>query len=221
MRSTIQGAVLAGMLLGAPASCSEPVHPEPGRPTAPVPTPQDAVVRVEAGPDLFVALPANSIVLQAARYDALRTASNVSWKKVSGPASYRLVTSDSYRAEVAGLEKGTYEFEIAVTDPSGLTDKDTIAVHVLDGARVREVGFTGLSWTCPMGCSVSVQNFRQSVPDGALIRVLLSQPGAGEWVEVRAVWGGQYVYDVSNANLVVYADDAGGQADVRVAWVVP
>lgn len=50
------------------------------------------------------------------------------WTKVSGPASYTIVSSTSGQTKVTGLAAGTYVFRVTVTDNKGATDTDDVVI---------------------------------------------------------------------------------------------
>lgn len=167
-------------------------------------------------------LPANSTVLHGFGQDAESNIRSYSWKKVSGPASYSIVSPNLPETEVADLEQGQYEFELTVTDKGGLTGKATVEVFVYDPrlADANELVFKNLTWECPMFCSVSIKNVKQYIPPSTRARVFVW--GAGEWIEAKpeAEWAGdvQYTYKFSENTLVVYTYHGQGAVAVKVTF---
>ena len=51
------------------------------------------------------------------------------WTKISGP-SCSLFNADSLVAYVSDLQPGQYTFELNVTDPNGLSSKDTVVINI-------------------------------------------------------------------------------------------
>jgi N-acetylneuraminic acid mutarotase len=84
-----------------------------------------------AGPDQVVSLPTDSISIDGtASYDPDGKIVEWFWKKISGPASFNIVTPRTAKTSVRNLVAGTYQFELKVIDDGGLSAKDTINVSV-------------------------------------------------------------------------------------------
>lgn len=84
-----------------------------------------------AGPDQTILLPTDSVTLDgSASSDPDGTISSFQWIKISGPASFTINSSAATRTVVKNLGAGTYQFELKVTDNSGLSAKDTMRVIV-------------------------------------------------------------------------------------------
>jgi hypothetical protein len=76
-------------------------------------------------------LPTSSVTLNgSASSDADGSLTTYAWSKISGPASYNIVTSWAASPAVNGLAQGTYAFRLVVTDNNGATDDDTVLVNV-------------------------------------------------------------------------------------------
>ena len=84
----------------------------------------------DAGPDQFLILPANSIVLDGSATDDVAIASYV-WSQISGPNTAILTGETTEDLTASNLVQGTYVFELAVTDNESNTDTDTAVVNVL------------------------------------------------------------------------------------------
>lgn len=224
----------AGALISLATGCSEPPtqpehvpNPPPATPAAPV-VPGNTAPRVYARPNVWVPLPVNFLLLEAHATDAESNIQSYSWTKISGPASYLIENPKSPRTQVTNLEQGTYEFELIVTDKGGLTGKATIAVSVYD-ARIpgkNELIFKYLGWSCPMGCSLAIENFEHIVPKGTAIKVFVKEAGSAVWVEATPIAQWQqyerYVYEISdNGTFLIYADypdDEGGTVEVKITF---
>jgi hypothetical protein len=83
-----------------------------------------------------------------------------------------------------------------------------------------EVIFNGLVWICPMGCTVSIENFGSYVPTGTAIRVFVGN--AAGWIEAKPqdkwVEGDRYLYQTHNSTLQIYGDDESGAVDVKITF---
>ncbi len=53
-----------------------------------------------------------------------------SWRKISGPAQYKIVSPNAARTTVTDLTAGVYRFELKVTNSKGLFSRDTMSVTV-------------------------------------------------------------------------------------------
>ncbi len=132
----------------------------------PPPSPPLDTAQVNAGADVWLPLPATSLVLSGFSTLSPVATAGYSWKKTSGPASYSIESPESQRTKVTNLEEGTYEFEFAVTNKGGWTGKDSVSISVYD-PRVQganEFIFRNVPWMCPMGCNATIENFPLSAP---------------------------------------------------------
>ena len=85
---------------------------------------------VNAGADLTIVLPVDSVNLSGTATDADGTLASYAWTKIAGPASFTISTGSSLNTLVKGLKKGVYKFELKVTDNKGASTKDTVQVTV-------------------------------------------------------------------------------------------
>ena len=53
-----------------------------------------------------------------------------SWRKISGPSQYRIVSPNAAHTNVTDLAAGVYQFELKVTNAKGLYAVDTMKVTV-------------------------------------------------------------------------------------------
>ncbi len=83
-----------------------------------------------AGNDLVITLPVNSVTLNGTGSDPDGSIVAYLWNKISGPAQYTITSSGSASTGVTGLTEGLYQFELIVTDNNGATDRDTMQVTV-------------------------------------------------------------------------------------------
>jgi parallel beta-helix repeat protein len=83
-----------------------------------------------AGPDQTITLPTNADTLSGSATDPNGTIASYAWSELSGPSSG--VISSPYTASTAltSLVQGVYQFQLQVTDNSGLTARDTAVVTV-------------------------------------------------------------------------------------------
>lgn len=83
---------------------------------------------VNAGADLIVFLPTNSVNITANATDGDGTIDSYSWTKISGPAT--LVNAGNQTVTINNLDLGINEFQVTVADNNGATNSDNILVIV-------------------------------------------------------------------------------------------
>lgn len=84
----------------------------------------------KAGADKTIVLPTNSVTLDGSKSsDADNDIATYSWVKISGPSA-NITNPNTAQTEVTGLEAGFYQFELKVTDSTGLFSKDTVQITV-------------------------------------------------------------------------------------------
>ncbi len=86
-----------------------------------------------AGADQTINLPIDSVKLDGSlSSDPDGTISSYQWTKISGPASFTIITASVARTSIKQLVRGVYQFELKVTDNGGLSAKDTVQIIVSD-----------------------------------------------------------------------------------------
>jgi hypothetical protein len=92
-------------------------------------TPPKAV----AGADILIMRPTRSVLLDGrGSFDADNDIKTYLWTYINGPSAYHILNPDSSHTEVTGLAMGIYNFELSVTDSTGLFSKDTVVVTLID-----------------------------------------------------------------------------------------
>lgn len=97
-----------------------------------------------AGTDQVITWPANSVTLSGSGTDADGVIAAYSWAKISGGAA-TISNSSSASTSVTGMLPGVYQFQLTVTDNSGMTGSDTVQITVNKGNT--SLSFSGLSQT--------------------------------------------------------------------------
>ncbi len=103
----------------------------------------------KAGTDQAITLPTNSVTLNGTTSsDPDGTISTYAWTKLSGPSSGTIASASSATTAVNSLVQGVYSFQLKVTDNSGATALDTVAVTVNPGTvlTTTTVMDYGASW---------------------------------------------------------------------------
>lgn len=93
--------------------------------------PQNNAPVANAGNDLTITLPDNSVELDGSNSSDDKAISTYQWKQVSGPNGAVIQTVNSAKTNITGLTEGEYTFELEVTDAEGLSGKDQVKVTVL------------------------------------------------------------------------------------------
>ncbi|UII30977.1 tandem-95 repeat protein [Fulvivirga ulvae] len=83
-----------------------------------------------AGEDLFLELPTNSIVINGSGTDPDGIIDSYNWFMVSGANTPTLAGANTANLSVSGLIEGVYIFTLEVTDDGGLADSDNVKVVV-------------------------------------------------------------------------------------------
>lgn len=182
--------------------------------TAPKP-PANTAPNVFAGADIYLVLPLNSCALKGSAQYA-ESIHHISWKKISGPASFAIETPSSVETKVYNLEKGAYVFELSITNKEGLTGRDSIFVTVLEeGTGENERIFKDLKWSCPMGCHLRIENIYTFIPAGTAFKVYLKRDNSTVWIEAMNgsyAWS-KYMWTIYNNGLEILEDQTENPED--------
>jgi gliding motility-associated-like protein len=87
---------------------------------------------VEAGEDVFLTLPENSLTLEPSVSSDVPVEYN--WTQVDGPNAAAMSDPTAQSISVSNLIEGTYIFEFSVTNANGLNTTDRISVTVVAGS---------------------------------------------------------------------------------------
>ena len=83
-----------------------------------------------AGADISITIPVNSVSLTGAGTDSDGSVVSYSWTRISGPAAGTISNAASAATTVTALIAGIYKYELRVTDNHGGTGRDTVQVIV-------------------------------------------------------------------------------------------
>ena len=84
-----------------------------------------------AGNDQSLTLPNNSVILDGSQSsDPDGSIVNYFWTRVQGPGSVTFDNGNTVSPTISGLQKGTYVFELTVTDNNGATATDRVTINV-------------------------------------------------------------------------------------------
>jgi hypothetical protein len=109
-----------------------------------------------AGPDLSISLPADSILLDGSESsDADDGIVKYEWEKIFGQDPIQLSSPQGMRTSVRGLQKGIYRFQLKVTDKGGLYTMDTVSVDVSE--ILRDTVTRGMRPLAQAGPDITIQ----------------------------------------------------------------
>ena len=95
--------------------------------------PKNMAPIANAGGDLTIVLPLNTVYLNGSGKDTDGTITAYHWTQIAGPDSASISNKNSASTVVKNLVGGTYEFELTVTDNDEATGRDTVSVVVALG----------------------------------------------------------------------------------------
>ncbi|PTB91207.1 hypothetical protein C9994_15980, partial [Marivirga lumbricoides] len=95
-----------------------------------LPEPTNTPPSVNAGNNLVITLPLNSITLNGNASDADGAIASTLWEQVSGPSSSNIVSANNLTSEVNNLIEGSYIFSLTATDDDGESADDNVTVTV-------------------------------------------------------------------------------------------
>ncbi|XP_032391205.1 dyslexia-associated protein KIAA0319-like protein isoform X1 [Etheostoma spectabile] len=84
----------------------------------------------DAGPEKELTLPVDRTTLDGSKSSDDQKIATYHWKQTKGPDGVKIENADGAVATVTGLEVGTYEFTLTVTDDRNLQDSKTVTVIV-------------------------------------------------------------------------------------------
>ena len=92
--------------------------------------PANILPSANAGTDLEITLPTNTVSLSGTGTDPDGTITAYLWTKIAGPANETITDITAAATTVSGLTEGTYQFKLTVTDNDNATATDTVQVIV-------------------------------------------------------------------------------------------
>lgn len=113
-------------------------------------TPVNQPPVANAGPDVTITIPVNSVTLSGSGTDPDGTIVAYAWTKISGPSTYTVSSSSQAQTVVSNLISGTYEFQLTVTDNAGATGADRVTVIVNPATpSSNNTPYGGTPWLIP------------------------------------------------------------------------
>ncbi|RYZ46521.1 MAG: hypothetical protein EOP49_23185, partial [Sphingobacteriales bacterium] len=121
-----------------------------------------------AGNDITITLPTNSIILNGSGNDVDGTIDSYNWVKISGGAA-NIVSANTASSNVSGLAQGNYSFQLTVTDNSGATATDVVNVTVLAAPNVAPTANAGNDITITLPTNSIILNGSGNDVDGTIV----------------------------------------------------
>ncbi|MFI5185159.1 MAG: PKD domain-containing protein [Chitinophagales bacterium] len=122
-----------------------------------------------AGSDITITLPVNSVTLNGSGNDQDGTIVSYQWSKISGPSQYNIVSATQAQTSVNNLVQGIYSFVLKVTDNSGATATDTVQVTVNVAPNEPPVANAGSDITITLPFNSTTLNGSGNDPDGTIV----------------------------------------------------
>ena len=194
-------------------------------PANPPSLPPNRPPEANAGVNFSIVLFNNEMTLKGQATDPdIGNTLTTTWTKIAGPAC-TIVSPQSLVTNVSNLVEGVYQFEFLVSDNYGLTSRDTVSVRAVNiGSLTNPVNFFNLSWTCPMGCTISIPDIYSHIPSNTPIRVFIKFVNQANWYEVAPInqyslGNSIYFYQFQGSSIVLYTEtDMSINADVRILF---
>jgi hypothetical protein len=138
-----------------------------------------------AGSNQTIQLPANTGVLNGnASTDPDGTIVTYAWTKLSGPATYTIVSPSSALTTATGLVQGVYVFQLTVTDNQGAINSATVQITV-NAANQPPVANAGPDKTITLPTNSVTLTGSGTDPDGTVTAYLWSKiAGPGQFTIV-------------------------------------
>ncbi|MBX3255048.1 MAG: T9SS type A sorting domain-containing protein [Chitinophagaceae bacterium] len=160
-----------------------------------------------AGSAVTITLPRDSVTLDGSKSTAEAGISSYEWSKVSGPSGAVIQQPANGVTTVNGLKKGTYKFQLIITDNNGITSTASVTITVKD-TPAPPVANAGASQTITLPVNtVRLDGSASAAPSGSIANfewTKLSGPAQGNIEEpanavtdVSGLEEGVYVFQLS------------------------
>lgn len=116
-----------------------------------------------AGADVAIALPANSVTLNGEQsYNPGGGAVTYFWTIISGPASFTITGASTATPAVSSLVEGAYQVKLTVTNAQGATSEDEVTITVSPMPAVAPIANAGTDITITLPASSTSLDGRSS-----------------------------------------------------------
>ncbi|KAK5854814.1 hypothetical protein PBY51_004973 [Eleginops maclovinus] len=138
----------------------------------------------DAGPEKELTLPVDRTTLDGGKSRDDQKIATFHWKQTKGPDGVKIENADSAVATVTGLEVGTYEFTLTVTDDRNLQSSDIVTVIVREELDQPPVAHVVSSPTITLPARTATLDGSHSTDDKGGVSYLWtrddSSPAAGD-----------------------------------------
>lgn len=158
-------------------------------------TTTNQVPKVNAGSNLTVTLPTNSVTISGSASDPDGSIASYTWTKRSGGAA-KLSGANSSKLTVSGLVEGTYIFRLTVKDNKGATKFDEMLLSVKAGSNQTPVANAGPNVTIHLPTNAATIRGSGSDKDGSIASYAWTKRSGG-----RATLNGASTPNLKVSNL--------------------
>ncbi len=180
---------------------------------------------VDAGADVNVQLPENTVALNGTANDPDGTLATIAWTQVSGPNTANMSGAGSVNVTISNLTEGTYVFRLTVTDNDGESASDDVRI-IVSGINAVPVVNAGTDQTITLPTNTVILPGSANDSDGSIASLLWTQVSGPSAVLVnettntltaQSLVEGIYVFRLSAT------DNEGGEGsdDVQVTVNAP
>jgi hypothetical protein len=164
---------------------------------SPAPPPNQAPT-ANAGPDQVITLPTNSLTATGTGTDPDGSIASYQWTKISGPATFNIVSPTQAQTVINSLVQGTYQFELRVTDNQGATGRDTMTVTVNPAPPVNQapIANAGPDRSMTLPTNSITHTGSGTDPDGTIVSY--------QWTKVAGP--SQYIIETPAAAQTVFSN---------------
>src|SRR5207247_1386683 len=120
-----------------------------------------------AGPDIIITLPVNSVTLSGIGSDADGAITAYLWRKISGPSQYTIISAEQAKTSLNNHVQGESTFELRVTDNQDATARDTMTLTV-KAANLSPTANAGADISITLPTNTANLSGSGSDPDGTI-----------------------------------------------------
>ena len=130
--------------------------------------PPNVLPTVSAGSNQTITLPANSALVKGTATDSDGSIAMVQWTQVSGPSTASITSPLQLQTTITALIKGTYIFQLKVTDNAGGSATSTVQIVVNPPANISPTANAGSNQTINLPVNTTTLSGSGSDPDGTI-----------------------------------------------------
>jgi subtilisin family serine protease len=141
--------------------------------------------QADAGKDIFITLPVNSVRLNGRVSDPDNDGLTVRWQKWKGPENDIINSPNSVGTTVANLQEGIYQYILSVNDNGGLYDYDTVMITVSAPQSKPPVANAGKDFSLILPLNTAELDGSGSIPNG--------NPITYRWIKLGGLKPGEQI----------------------------